>query len=112
MADNEAAEATVATVETKKGAGTRADAMEIMELCTLAGADLARASAYVAGDKPLAEIRKELLAARAEAHAEELSSHVTAKTGAGQVIGMTPETNPLIAACNALVKTMKMKEAA
>lgn len=54
-----------------------ARAVEIMEMCELAGVDLKRAADLVRSNKTTAEVRSALLAQRAKSTAGEISTHVT-----------------------------------
>jgi signal peptide peptidase SppA len=76
-----------------------AEAAEIIVLCTIAGRT-ALASDYITRRLSAAEVRKELLALRAEADTEEIRSHVLpeASTAARQNL----EENPVVKACLAL----------
>lgn len=55
---------------------------EIMELCALAGAP-GEAGGFIAGDKPLADIRRELMTARAAAGADEIDTRQNGGAGRG-----------------------------
>jgi signal peptide peptidase SppA len=76
-----------------------AETAEIIVLCTIAGRT-ALASDYITRRLSAAEVRKELLALRAEADTEEIRSHVLpeASTAARQNL----EENPVVKACLAL----------
>jgi signal peptide peptidase SppA len=76
-----------------------AEAAEIVVLCSIAGRP-ALASDFISRQLSAAEVRKELLALRAEANQEEIRSHVLpeASTAAKQNL----EENPVVRACMAL----------
>jgi len=76
-----------------------AEAAEIVVLCTIAGRT-ALASDYITRRLSAAEVRKELLALRAEADSEEIRSHVLPETGATAKQNL--EENPVVRACLAL----------
>ena len=66
-------------------------AADVAELCTLAGMSK-QASAFIRAHKPLADVRAELLKARADQDADtEISSHVS--TGANAASGWKAEPN-------------------
>jgi signal peptide peptidase SppA len=76
-----------------------AEAAEIVVLCTIAGRT-ALASDYITRRLSAAEVRKELLALRAEADSEEIRSHVLPE--AGTAAKQNLDDNPIVKACLAL----------
>jgi signal peptide peptidase SppA len=91
--------ADLAAIEAEARQQGYAEAAEIVVLCTIAGRT-ALASDYITRRLSAAEVRKELLALRAEADSEEIRSHVLpeASTAARQNL----EENPVVKACLAL----------
>jgi signal peptide peptidase SppA len=91
--------ADLAAIEAEAREQGYAEAAEIVVLCTIAGRT-ALASDYITRRLSAAEVRKELLALRAEADTEEIRSHVLpeASTAARQNL----DENPVVKACLAL----------
>jgi signal peptide peptidase SppA len=91
--------ADLAAIEAEARQQGYAEAAEIVVLCTIAGRT-ALASDYITRRLSAAEVRKELLALRAEADSEEIRSHVLpeASTAARQNL----DENPVVKACLAL----------
>ena len=89
----------LAAIEAEARQQGYAEAAEIVVLCTIAGRT-ALASDYITRRLSAAEVRKELLALRAEADSEEIRSHVLpeASTAAKQNL----DENPVVKACLAL----------
>ena len=91
--------ADLAAIEAEAREQGYAEAAEIVVLCTIAGRT-ALASDYITRRLSAAEVRKELLALRAEADSEEIRSHVLPETGATAKQNL--EENPVVRACLAL----------
>jgi signal peptide peptidase SppA len=91
--------ADLAAIEAEARQQGYAEAAEIVVLCTIAGRTVL-ASDYITRRLSAAEVRKELLALRAEADSEEIRSHVLpeASTAAKQNL----DENPVVKACLAL----------
>jgi signal peptide peptidase SppA len=89
----------LATVEAAAREQGYAEAAEIVVLCSIAGRPTL-ASEFISLHLSAADVRKELLALRAEANQEEIRSHVLpeASTAAKQNL----EENPVVKACVAL----------
>jgi len=89
----------LAAIEAEARQQGYAEAAEIVVLCTIAGRT-SLASDYITRRLSAAEVRKELLALRAEADTEEIRSHVLpeASTAARQNL----DENPVVKACLAL----------
>jgi signal peptide peptidase SppA len=92
----------LAAIEAEAREQGYAEAAEIVALCTIAGRT-ALAAGFIARHLSAAEVRKELLALRAEADREEIRSHVLpeASTTAAQNL----DENPVVKACLALAQT-------
>jgi len=91
--------ADLAAIEAEAREQGYAEAAEIVALCTIAGRP-ALAGDYIARRLSAAEVRKELLALRAEADKQEIVSHVLPETGAP--VKPNLEENPVVKACAAL----------
>ena len=91
--------ADLAAIEAEAREQGYAEAAEIVALCTIAGRT-ALAGDYIARRLSAAEVRKELLALRAEADKQEIVSHVLPETGAP--VKPNLEENPVVKACAAL----------
>ena len=91
--------ADLAAIEAEARQQGYAEAAEIVVLCTIAGRT-ALASDYITRRLSAAEVRKELLALRAEADSEEIRSHVLPE--AGTAAKQNLEENPVVRACLAL----------
>jgi signal peptide peptidase SppA len=89
----------LAAIEAEARQQGYAEAAEIVVLCTIAGRT-ALASDYITRRLSAAEVRKELLALRAEADTEEIRSHVLPEAGA--TVKQNLEENPVVKACLAL----------
>lgn len=76
-----------------------AEAAEIVVLCTIAGRT-ALASDFISRHLSAADVRKELLALRAEADKEEIRSHVLPEAGTAPKQNL--DENPVVKACLAL----------
>jgi len=91
--------ADLAAIEAEAREQGYAEAAEIVALCMIAGRT-ALAGDYIARRLSAAEVRKELLALRAEADKQEIVSHVLPETGAP--VKPNLEENPVVKACAAL----------
>ena len=91
--------ADLAAIEAEARQQGYAEAAEIVTLCTIAGRT-ALASDYINRRLSAAEVRKELLALRAEADKEEIRSHVLPE--AGTTTKPNLDDNPVVKACLAL----------
>jgi len=91
--------ADLAAIEAEARQQGYAEAAEIVVLCTIAGRT-ALASDYITRRLSAAEVRKELLALRAEADREEIRSHVLPE--ASTTVKQNLEENPVVKACLAL----------
>jgi ClpP class serine protease len=91
--------ADLAAIEAEARQQGYAEAAEIVVLCTIAGRT-ALASDYITRRLSAAEVRKELLALRAEADSEEIRSHVLPE--ASTVAKQNLDDNPVVKACLAL----------
>jgi signal peptide peptidase SppA len=89
----------LAAIEAEARQQGYAEAAEIVVLCTIAGRT-ALASDYITRRLSAAEVRKELLALRAEADSEEIRSHVLPE--AGTTAKQNLDENPVVKACLAL----------
>jgi len=89
----------LAAIEAEARQQGYAEAAEIVVLCTIAGRT-SLASDYITRRLSAAEVRKELLALRAEADSEEIRSHVLPEAGATAKQNL--EENPVVKACLAL----------
>lgn len=78
-----------------------AEAAEIVSLCAIAGRP-ALAAGFIAERLPAAEVRKRLLALRAEQDGPEIRSHVLPHAGTNTNINV--EDNPVVRACARLAK--------
>lgn len=91
--------ADLAAIEAEARQQGYAEAAEIVVLCTIAGRT-SLASDYITRRLSAAEVRKELLALRAEADSEEIRSHVLPE--ASTTVKQNLEENPVVKACLAL----------
>ena len=91
--------ADLAAIEAEARQQGYAEAAEIVVLCTIAGRT-ALASDYITRRLSAAEVRKELLALRAEADSEEIRSHVLPE--ASITVKQNLDENPVVRACLAL----------
>jgi signal peptide peptidase SppA len=91
--------ADLAAIEAEARQQGYAEAAEIVVLCTIAGRT-ALASDYITRRLSAAEVRKELLALRAEADSEEIRSHVLPE--ASTTVKQNLDENPVVRACLAL----------
>jgi signal peptide peptidase SppA len=89
----------LAAIEAQARQQGYAEAAEIVVLCTIAGRT-SLASDYITRRLSAAEVRKELLALRAEADSEEIRSHVLPE--ASTTVKQNLEENPVVKACLAL----------
>ncbi|MCC6363083.1 MAG: S49 family peptidase [Bryobacterales bacterium] len=76
-----------------------AEAAEIVVLCAIAGRPTL-AAGFIERRLPVADVRKELLAMRAEADQDEIRSHVMPETGTN--VKANPENNPVMKAVERL----------
>jgi signal peptide peptidase SppA len=89
----------LAAIEAEAREQGYAEAAEIVVLCTIAGRT-ALASDFITRRLSAAEVRKELLALRAEADSEEIRSHVLPETST--TARQNLDENPVVKACVAL----------
>jgi len=89
----------LAAIEAEARQQGYAEAAEIVMLCTIAGRT-SLASDFIDRRLSAAEVRKELLALRAEADKQEIISHVLPETGSHA--NQNLEDNPVVKACSAL----------
>ena len=89
----------LAAIEAEARQQGYAEAAEIVMLCTIAGRT-SLSSDFITRRLSAAEVRKELLALRAEADKQEIISHVLPETGAH--VKQNLEHNPVVKACSAL----------
>ncbi len=89
----------LAAIETQAREQGYAEAAEIVVLCSIAGRP-SLAGDFISRHLSAAEVRKELLALRAEADREEIRSHVLPEASTRPVQNL--EENPVVKACLAL----------
>ncbi|GIW55491.1 MAG: serine peptidase [Nitrospiraceae bacterium] len=89
----------LAAIEAQAREQGYAEAAEIVVLCSIAGRP-ALAGDYISRHLSAADVRKELLALRAEADQEEIRSHVLPE--AGTTVKQNLDENPVVKACLAL----------
>lgn len=98
--ENKPADATAAAVDanaiaTQARNDGRNEAVEIVELCQIAGKP-ALASGFITAGKNVKDVRAELLKAKADDSGEEITSHTLPATGSAST-ALDPEKNPLLA---------------
>jgi signal peptide peptidase SppA len=91
--------ADLAAIEAEAREQGYAEAAEIVVLCNIAGRP-SLAGDFIARHLSVAEVRKELLALRAEADSEEIRSHVLPEASA--TVKQNLDENPVVKACLAL----------
>ena len=89
----------LAAIEAQAREQGYAEAAEIVVLCSIAGRP-SLAGDYISRHLSAADVRKELLALRAEADREEIRSHVLPE--AGTTVKQNLDENPVVKACLAL----------
>jgi len=89
----------LATIEAQAREQGYAEAAEIVTLCSIAGRP-SLAGDFISRHLSAADVRKELLALRAEADTEEIRSHVLPE--AGTTVKQNLDENPVVKACLAL----------
>ena len=96
----------LAAIEAQAREQGYADAAEIVVLCSIAGRP-ALANEFISRHLSAADVRKELLALRAEADREEIHSHILPETGTQYAQKL--DENPVVKACVALAGTKGAK---
>lgn len=81
-------------------------AADIVELCAIAGTPQL-ASGFIRDRKPISEVRKALIDARAKAGGEEIGGHI--EPHAGMKISQAGENSPVFKACQKIAAEMQMR---